>query len=96
MVKTKTKSAKISKVPKETAKPEFDITKHILVPEHRIISKIEVEKLLKVYNISLHQLPLIKEKDPVVQAIGGKTGDVIRIIRDGPTKTSHFFRRVIE
>lgn len=92
MVKAKSKSAKISK----DEKPSFNITKHVLVPNHRILSKKEVEDLLKIYDISLHQLPLIKEKDPVINAISAKAGDVIEIIRDGPTRNYPFYRMVIE
>ena len=98
MVKSKSKSAKISKTPKKSAteKPKFNITKHVLVPKHRIMSKKEVEQLLKNYHISIHQLPLIKEKDVVVKEINAEVGDIIEITRDGPTKGYLFFRRVVE
>lgn len=105
MVPTKSKSAKKVKKAKKPSKavkkpakekPTYNITKHILVPKHRILSKNEIEKLLKTYNISLQQLPLIKEKDPVIEAIGAKEGDIIEIKRDGPTKSFYFFRRVAE
>ncbi len=63
----------------------FDVLKHIMVPDHQIMSDEEVKTLLSTYDISLEQLPKIYHDDPAVKAIGGRLGDVIRIIRDSPT-----------
>jgi DNA-directed RNA polymerase subunit H len=63
----------------------FKIFDHFLVPDHEVLSKEEVEKLLQMYHIEKYQLPLIKRSDPAVKAIGGKPGDIIRITRKSPT-----------
>jgi DNA-directed RNA polymerase subunit H len=65
-----------------------------LVPEHRILSETEKEALLEQYHISLFQLPLIKAKDPIVVNINAEEGDVIEIIREGPSGKYKYFRRV--
>ena len=104
LAKPAKKASKVSKKPiakkvvKKAVKenPSFNITKHTIVPKHRIMSEKEVEALLKTYNISIQQLPLLKEKDPVVEAIGAEVGSIIEIKRDGPTNSSYFFRRVVE
>lgn len=84
-----------SKVSNATKKPA-DITKHVLVPKHRILSDKEAKNVLEKYNISTHQLPLMRIKDPMAQAINAKAGDIVEITRSGPTQDYLFFRRVIE
>lgn len=88
----KISKSKISNATKKTA----DITKHVLVPKHRILSDKEAKSLLEKYNISIHQLPLLRIKDPIEQVINAKAGDIVEITRSGPTQDYLFFRRVIE
>lgn len=65
--------------------PPFDIFKHELVPKHEILSKEEVEELLKKYRIKPYQIPRIRASDPAANMIGAKPGDIIKIIRESPT-----------
>ena len=65
--------------------PSFDIFKHELVPKHEILTKEEVEELLKKYRIKPYQIPRLKTSDPAAKMIGAKPGDIIRIIRKSPT-----------
>jgi DNA-directed RNA polymerase subunit H (RpoH/RPB5) len=66
---------------------QFNILKHILVPEHRIISESEVKTIMTKYNITdKTQFPDISRFDPVARAIGLRPGQVCHIIR--PSKTA--------
>ncbi len=75
---------------------EIDITKHFLVPKHRILSQKEKEELLKKYGVKESQLPKILASDPMVKAIGAKPGDIIEIERNLFGKKSIYYRVVVE
>jgi len=75
---------------------EFDITKHILVPEHTKLSDEEKEELLKELNISIKQLPRILSSDAAIKSIEIKQGDIIKIKRKSfVTKKEIEFYRVV-
>lgn len=66
---------------------QFNILKHVLVPEHNVLDEDKVEEIMKRYNISnKNQFPDISRFDPVARAIGLRPGQVCHIIR--PSKTS--------
>lgn len=73
---------------------QFNILKHILVPEHNIISEAEVQNIMTRYNITDKcQLPDISRFDPVAKAIGLRPGQVCRILRPSKTAiTSSYYR----
>jgi DNA-directed RNA polymerase subunit H len=75
------------------AKP--DILKHELVPEHEVMSKKDINAVLKEYNITKGQLPKIMSNDPVVKRIKAESGDVIRITRNSKTAGKSVFYRVV-
>lgn len=79
-------------------KPKVDILLHEIVPKHRILTKEETEELLKKYSIKLLNLPRIFSDDPVVEMIGARYGDVIRIKRKSDTmvKEVESFRFVMK
>ena len=60
----------------------INISKHVLVPFHRIISDDEKEELLKKYNLdSYNQLPSIERTDAAGKFYGMKPGDICEIKR---------------
>lgn len=76
---------------------EKDILLHELVSRHEIMAKEDVEALLEKLKITVQNLPRILEKDPVVQSLGAKVGDVLKITRNSPTAgTSLYYRLVVE
>jgi DNA-directed RNA polymerase subunit H len=60
---------------------KFDVLKHELVPQFRILSKDEVDALRKSLGIRKEALPWMRRNDPVSKAICAKPGDVVEIIR---------------
>ncbi len=76
-------------------KIKFDIFQHELVPKHSILTKDEVEDLLRRYHIEEYHLPKIRVRDPAALLIGAKPGDVIRIVRRSPTAGLAIFYRFV-
>ena len=74
---------------------EFDITQHILVPKHEILSKEEKKALLEKLNISEKQLPKIFESDPVIKILNAKIGDVIKITRKSLVAGESVYYRIV-
>lgn len=72
-----------------------DILKHRLVPEHAILSKSEVSKVLKELNVHPEQLPKIKQDDPVCKAIEAKSGDILKITRKSHTAGKFITYRLV-
>ena len=74
-------------------KNKYDIRKHILVPEHIKLNEKEKKELLEKFHISLKELPKIKKKDPAIEHLNVKEGDVIKIVRKSQTAGETFFYR---
>ena len=71
------------------------ILEHEMVPKHEILKKKDAEDLLKKYGIAQENLPKIAEDDPVVQVIGAKRGDILRIVRKSPTAGEAIYFRLV-
>jgi len=66
---------------------QFNILNHQYVPQHTILSKEELDEMMKKYNVGdKSQLPDISRYDPVALAIGMRPGDVCKI--DRPSKSA--------
>ncbi len=71
------------------------ILDHVLVPKARVLSKKEVEEILKKYGVTIEQLPKILSEDPLAKELGAKKGDVIEIIRNSPIAGESIYYRVV-
>jgi len=82
---------------KTEGKQTFEIMSHDLVPEHIIISDEEKKEVFKKYDITSDQLPKILHTDPVVASIGGKPGQLIKVVRKSRTADKSIaYRLVVE
>ena len=66
---------------------------HILQPKHTKLKPEEVKKLTEKYNISVSQLPKIKQTDPAVPE-GTVRGEVLKIERKEEDKINVYYRVV--
>jgi len=64
----------------------YNVTEHVLVPKHEIISNEEKNEVINKYNLETEdQLPLIKKNDPVAKYHGMKVGNVCKITTHSET-----------
>jgi DNA-directed RNA polymerase I, II, and III subunit RPABC1 len=73
----------------------FNITKHVSVPKHIILSEQEEKELLEKYNTTKGKLPKISKTDPIAKYYGMKTNQICKIIRRSPEVGEYFYYRVV-
>ena len=70
---------------------------HVYVPKHEIMTKKDAEEVLKKFNCTPTQLPLIFVNDPAIVGLGVKPGDMIKITRkSGTAGITLYYRYVVE
>ena len=62
-----------------------NITHHVLVPSHTVLSDADKRALLTRYRVRDSQLPRIQATDPVARYFGLAKGQVVRIVRPSET-----------
>jgi len=73
-----------------------DVSQHELVPDHTVLSDVELEDVLEEYNIKKTDLPKIKRKDPALPD-DAAIGDVVKITRNSrTTDEAVVYRLVVE
>lgn len=73
------------------------IQNNFLIPNHRKLAEVEINSVLKKYNLDgVHKLPKIKLKDPALAELDVVLNDVIEISRESFAGSSKYYRVVEE
>ena len=91
--KTRSKQSGIELIPKIF--PSFKIFDHDFVSKHELLTPEEKEKVLEEYKMQPYQLPHINAYDPAIIAVGGKPGDIVRVIRKSQTAGKYVAYRYV-
>ncbi|PIA48189.1 hypothetical protein AQUCO_01400634v1 [Aquilegia coerulea] len=59
-----------------------NMTKHVLMPKHEILSSVEKDKLLKKYSVTENQIPRMLETDAIARYYGLEKGQVVKVTTD--------------
>ena len=73
----------------------FNITHHVLVPKHILLTKEEEKDLLEKYNTNKGKLPKISKVDPIAKYYGMKSDQVCKIIRKSPEVGEYIYYRLV-
>jgi DNA-directed RNA polymerases I, II, and III subunit RPABC1 len=74
----------------------FNITKHVLVPQHTKLNEDEIKKLMTdMYISNKFNLPIMLKSDPITRYLDLSSGDVCRITRYSPMSGHYFSYRVV-
>ena len=74
----------------------INITKHILVPKHSILTDSEKKDLLTKYSIKRDtQLPKLYVTDPIAKYYGCRKGNIVKVLRDSVANTSYLTYRIV-
>jgi len=73
----------------------YNVTKHKLVPTHKILSVSEKKDVLQKFLVKESNLPLILSNDPIVRYFNAKPGTLFEITRNSNTTVNSTFYRLV-
>ncbi len=74
----------------------INITKHILVPFHTVLTPDEKSEIIKKYQLKKEaQLPKLYRTDPIARYYGLRKGDVVKVTRPSSTSTTYITYRIV-
>lgn len=73
----------------------FNITHHILVPKHILLTPEEEIELLDKYCTTKSKLPKLLKTDPIAKYYGLKTDQICKIIRKSPEVGEYVYYRLV-
>jgi DNA-directed RNA polymerase I, II, and III subunit RPABC1 len=73
----------------------FNVTHHIFVPKHILLTKDEENDLLIKYNTVKGKLPKLSKSDPIAKYYGMKSDQVCKIIRKSPEVGESIYYRLV-
>ena len=79
----------------QEAELQINITKHILVPKHEILSDDEKREVMDKYKLQLNQFPKILKDDPVSRYYGASPGQIMRINRPSESAGRYITYRAV-
>lgn len=74
---------------------QYNLTRHLKVPKHTILTKDEKDALLLKYNCPLEKLPHLPSNDKMAAYLGMKKGQVVKVTRMSPEGHTYFNYRVV-
>lgn len=72
-----------------------NITKHLLKPQHRVLTAEEKQRLLKKYSIEEKQLPRMLGKDAIARYYGFEKGQVLKVTYNSDITEQHVTYRCV-
>lgn len=73
----------------------YNVTQHVLVPPHRLLTEEQKEEFLLKHNVKLNQCKRILCTDPVAKYYGAVPGNLMEIERSSPDGRRFYAYRVV-
>lgn len=73
----------------------FNITQHVFVPKHIVLTPEEEIEVLEKYNTTKGKFPKIAKNDPIAKYYGMKTDQICKIIRRSPEVGESIYYRLV-